>query len=900
MRYLTDYWGKARAKADHGPRWHPLAFHCLDVAAVADDLLTRWPRRLDLMARAVGAQPEALRPFVLLLVGLHDIGKISQVFQSKSELGPKGPLKPFPSQQRHDAAGRGLWGAKWSTLQSVFASYLASNTTAHFGLLALWQAVTGHHGAPVDAAAAEGFLSTEKQDVAAFVGAFAKLFPPPSDRLHIESTTAHQLSWHLAGLTTISDWIGSNEAQFGYQRPDDFNNDLAVYWVHAKATAGRAVDRSGILPSSSPRTVDARHLLAHIDGEHSPLQKKAFACDLPEGPMLAILEDTTGSGKTEAALVLAARLMAEGRASGLFFGLPTMATANAMYGRLATSYRRLFDDAAMPSLVLAHGKRALNPAFRDSILEVDDREIDDATDVPTSSATCAAWIADDRRTVFLADVGVGTIDQALLGVLPSRHQILRLWGLADHVLIVDEAHSFDSYLSRELEILLEFHAALGGSAVVLSATLSTDARARLVQAFQRGLGVNASTAAEEAPYPLLTLVGREANIAEPVATRADIARDLNVRCVSSVDEVVAHVVAMSDRGATVAWVRNTVDDCQDAYARLQARGIDPILLHARFAMVDRLRIEDGVQRLLGRDSTPETRKRGDGKGLVLLGSQILEQSLDYDVDAMVSDLAPIDMLIQRAGRLWRHPHRNDARPIGVDEREFVVLSPNPEHVTSREWYRELLAGAAAVYPDHGFVWRSAKVLADEKRIVTPGGIRDLLAAVYDGDAPALPADLQRASREADGQRYAFRSIATNATLTHSVGYGGNYQQFANDQMVMTRLGEEVTVFRLARWDNGRLVPWAGLPEDDRDIMRAWALSECAVRKKKADGVPPPARDLHAALEALRSKWPQWEQDIPLLILEPGPDGVWLGNVRTAKGENVVEYRAQQGWRQRAS
>ena len=174
---------------------------------------------------------------------------------------------------------------------------------------------------------------------------------------------------------------------------------------------------------------------------------------MPEGPCLFVIEDVTGAGKTEAALVLAHRLMCAGRASGAFVALPTMATANAMYGRLSDAYARLFVSSAHPSLVLAHGRSKLNDAFTDSILDgaaadaVDLRN-DDA-DAPVA-AQCAAWIADNRRKSFLAQLGVGTIDQALLAVLPSRHSPLRLLGLAQRVLIVDEAHAYDAYVGAEL------------------------------------------------------------------------------------------------------------------------------------------------------------------------------------------------------------------------------------------------------------------------------------------------------------------------------------------------------------------------------------------------------------------------------------------------------------------
>jgi CRISPR-associated endonuclease/helicase Cas3 len=295
-----------------------------------------------------------------------------------------------------------------------------------------------------------------------------------------DPTKLAAVSWSLVGLANLADWIGSSRTHFPYHAP---NTTLSAYWAYAQAQAVAAVNEAGIAATVPSADQSVKRLFPGITTP-SPLQAHLASVELPDGPLLAIVEDVTGSGKTEAAILLAGRLIAGGRAYGLFFALPTMATANAMFDRLSEGYRRLFADASQPSLVLAHGRRALHPGFEASILphaanekrEAHAERIGDA-----SSAVCAAWIADDRRKAFLAHVGVGTVDQAFLAALPVKHQAMRLWGLADRVLIVDEAHAYDAYMGRELERVLEFHAALGGTAIILSATLPAAQREALLE-----------------------------------------------------------------------------------------------------------------------------------------------------------------------------------------------------------------------------------------------------------------------------------------------------------------------------------------------------------------------------------------------------------------------------------
>jgi CRISPR-associated endonuclease/helicase Cas3 len=806
------FWGKAAPDASGARRSHPVAYHCLDVAAVADVLLRRSPRKLCAISRLLATSPDNARDLLVSLIALHDVGKFSAAFQAKSkEAWPSNILGEHTelANIRHDELGSALRGVL--DLKALFAPALGLWSPGDFA--DLWHAVAGHHGQPRVSEALRNIpgMNAKCLDAArAFCTDMVALLAAGREIPRPELRNLPVLSWVVAGLTVIADWIGSNRTWFPYCKAE---LTAAEYWPEALGKADVAVSRAGILPAPLPEELTTSRLLGKIAQSLSPLQQHVLDLALPQGPMLAIIEDVTGSGKTEAALLLAARLLADHRADGLFFALPTMATANAMYERLQENYRRLFADGAQPSLVLAHGKRKLHAGFSASILESPENpgSADDGYE-EGGGASCAAWIADDRRKAFLAHVGVGTIDQALLSALPSRHQSLRLWGLSDRVLIVDEAHAYDAYMSKEIETLLEFQAALGGSAIVLSATLPGAQRRAVLAAFARGLEAEPQSVAGEG-YPLMTVVSGTGTASRALRSRADRARILPVQPIGTIDQATTYIEAMARRGAAVAWIRNAVDDAIEAAHLLERRGLAPVLLHARFAMGDRLDIEERVRTTLGRGDG-----RGERRGFVVVGTQILEQSLDYDVDAMITDLAPIDLVIQRAGRLWRHTNRAN-RP--VEAPQLLVLSPDPAQVKDRDWYRTLSGRAAAVYNHHGIVWRSAKALFESSAIKTPGGIRGLVEQVYGReDLDDIPEPLRTQSQRAEGERSAARSHANTNLLKLREGYGGCSTLWTSDMITPTRLGEPVAVFRLGKIEDGRIVPWY----DADEPARAWALS----------------------------------------------------------------------------
>ena len=832
------FWAKARPLGKSEVAFHPLPAHSLDVAAVAEALDTISPMGMP-------------RSTLTFLVALHDIGKFSASFQAKAPhawaTDILGPIEQTPADPGHDTTGYALLaeGPIHDRLRPLFPGW-------HYAHIApILRAITGHHGRPPaeeDAWPTDAQIGRPARIAAlAFVDALLKLLSP--DPLPRPLGRDASLPWRLAGLTTLADWIGSSVRHFPYVSVES-SRDLATYWMGiARPSATRAIHATGVLPQAPAPFQGGVYLFPHL-AQPTPLQRWAETVALPDGPVLAILEDMTGSGKTEAAIILAHRLMTHGKANGIFIGLPTMATANGMYRRMAESYRRLFADPTSPSLVLAHGRAALDVGFTRSIMSdaMDDTApfgLDAAAE--PAGAQCAAWLADDRRKALLAQIGVGTIDQALLSVLPVRHAPLRLRGLTGKVLIIDEAHAFDPYMGEEVARLLQFHAALGGSAILLSATLPMATRKKLIGAWQTGSGATSSQISSDA-YPLATVVGSGGAHETPIAPREGLARRVIVSRLSSPEEAVERIYEANAAGAAVAWVRNTVDDAIAGWSALRRAGIDASLFHARFAMVDRLRIENAVLDRFGPAGQPAQR-RG-----VVVATQVIEQSLDLDFDLIVTDLAPVDLLIQRAGRLWRH--ERGARPLGRPE--LLVLAPEPVANPPADWLAEH-RGTAAVYRDPSLLWRSARALFSAGEIVTPEGLRPLIEAAADGE---VPEGLRAASDRALSARLSQAAIAKQNLLDLVGGYARHAGLWAPEEQTPTRLEDRPQVtLRFARFRDGTIVPYA----EDNDERRAWALSEVIVPERWVKTLSIPS-EIASAIEAARARWPRWEVETPRIKL----------------------------------
>ena len=897
------YWGKARPPMDRSQAapFHPLPYHCLDVAAVGVEALRRRPALQRIFAGACQLPEEQLENWVAFWLTLHDLGKFAESFQSQCPdvflaLRDRHPNPAKPYTLRHDSLGMLFWRDVLRESVIDEAWFGAASEDIACGLDWWARACTGHHGQPPtegddwahhfdarqDRPAALEFVTLMRRhfidaDLVAAISA-----QNPSRFL----AASAELSWWLAGLAVLADWLGSNTTYFEYQHGDMTLDD---YWQHARRQAVAALDASGVSPSASAAPLAFQELFPSL-GVPSPLQQWAATTPLHSGPQIHLLEDVTGAGKTEAALMLTHRLMAGGQADGFFIALPTMATANAMYGRIADSYARLFANPA--SLVLAHGQRRLVDDFAATVLPAGLPENDARQQDETASARCTAWLADHNKRALLSPAGVGTIDQALLAVLHSKHQSLRLLGLVRKVLVLDEVHACDAYMQGVLEVLLAFHARAGGSAVLLSATLPLRMKQGLLAAFASGLAERAPPAAETA-YPLATSwptgsAGVLALSATAIATRPDVQRQVQVHSTSDVAEVHAAIGSALASGYCVCWVRNTVADALEAYAHFSTSLPQEhlLLFHARFALHDRLAMEDRVLTAFGKDSTPAQRC-----GRLLIATQVVEQSLDVDFDLLVTDLAPIDRVIQRAGRLRRHRRTADGTPqrdpAAADQRGqpwLWVLTPPWAEEPDARWFKAAFPKAAAVYAHHGQLWLTARALRNGA-FTMPDDARPLIEGVF-GSQAEFPAGLDANAMAAEGQGFAAITQSQMNTITLSQGYQRGGIDWWTEAKTPSRLGEASSTVTLARWADGQLRPWV-------DVPHGWAYSSLRVAERLiASTAPVSDARLQAAIDATLTELPaqgRWSVLLPLTHTPQGWVGQALSLARRGQAPRVLSW-----------
>jgi len=883
------YWGKT---AEDGS-YHLLPYHCLDVAAVGNALFDANPSLLTFISHELVIPPNQCRSWLLFFLAFHDIGKFSTSFQNLNpplfkQLQQRESKKQYTI--RHDSLGFFYWDKLLR--KQMGERFLPEGQPKEKRQLEFWLSLwakwsTGHHGMPPKEECRElltDFTSVDLDAVESFVDQLVSLFNleirheglfDSSDKVRIK-----QLSWYMAGLVTLCDWIGSNAEYFP---PTSKTIPLEEYWKATCKRAEKAVRVVGIIPATVALSNSFSSLFPKYVSSATPLQAYCDQVEIPQEPQLWILEDVTGAGKTEAALTLAARIMSNGLGQGCFVALPTMATSNAMYDRMGEVYSKLFLAGEQPSLLLAHGSRHLSEKFRNSFLEINAADLTQNGEKELSvSVQCSQWLADSSKKALLADVGVGTLDQVLLGILPARHQSLRLFGLNKKVLIVDEVHSYDPYMNRLLETCLEFHAATGGSVILLSATLPQAMRESLCSAYRRGLGIKTEISLQNNEYPLLTMFSEQSGTKEQkVETRPSVKRSVTVTTIDEIDCVYALIKREVEKGRCICWIRNTVHDVRSSYSALLEREIceddDVMMFHSRFALRDRLSIEDSVVRKFGPNSTSD-----DRYGQVLIASQVVEQSLDLDFDIMISDLAPIDLLIQRAGRLQRH-ERKEMR----DTPTLYLYGPTPDKEPGKDWYERIFPKACYVYPDTANLWRTQQLLVEKGCISMPEGARNLIEGVYGEEALIAPDTLLFSEEDYWAKKMADRSMASFNGLIMEKGFvRSSSTHWDEETRIPTRLGDTQINLYLARVVDGNIEPLYSGPF-------AWDQSMAKIREGLVETLDLNI-DEERQLEAFKEGNARFRtSDLIVPVQQSG--NIWFAQGKDKyENEIVIQYDCHQG------
>ncbi|HSH38821.1 MAG TPA: CRISPR-associated helicase Cas3', partial [Chthoniobacterales bacterium] len=655
--------------------------HCLNVGCVAEALLEMLPAALGDFAPA-GA---------VTLAALHDIGKISCGFQVKCP-------EWLVQHDLTDAALQERWatGAEsdHAKITQAFLQKVMKPARTHG-----WGVAAGvHHGRifgrsvgvlnvigqreECETQAREALL----KEMTAIFGALPA--EPPKDDAAL---------WWLAGLISVADWIGSNEAFFPADRglPVEESRDAA-------SSALRQIHWGG----GKLRTAKFPEL---FDGfQPNLLQEQVHAHCEARG--LFIVEGPMGCGKTEAALWAAHRLIAAGANDGIYFALPTQVTSNRIHQRVASFLRDALEDVS--TLRLAHSASWLEQ-FQTTILRP---AVPDDAQAAEHAREGRSWFASAKHAL-LARFGVGTVDQALQGVVAVKHFFVRRFGLAGKVVILDEVHSYDVYTSTLITRLIQELLALRCSVIVLSATLTRERRAELITAAEGEAGSVESTA-----YPLVTVAVADEPVREidvaPGATRS-----VKIKTAAFTEaKIIDECIARAETGQQVLYLRNTVVEaqatCRAVVGSSRANRMQVGLLHSRFPFFRRQELENEWLVRLGRD-------RVSGKGSILIATQVVEQSVDIDLDFIVTDLAPTDMLLQRMGRLWRH-ERIERR---AREPEFWINTPAFRSEADAAELKRAFGRSGRVYAPYVLL-RTAEVFVARPAVALPDDIRTLLEATY--------------------------------------------------------------------------------------------------------------------------------------------------------------------------
>ncbi|MFF0094652.1 CRISPR-associated endonuclease Cas3'' [Streptomyces canus] len=917
----TRLWGK-----EHGlPRPYPVICHLLDTAGVFgalwDALLSDQVR--EKIAGALGLTVPEARRVLAFWAGLHDLGKITPPFQAQVPEAfaavRSDPFYVFAPRAERELTFRHEMATHWAlaqllseagypgdsrSMRSAVSHQVAQLLGGHhgcFGAVLLAKKVA--HGSAYQPGLGGDGWSTQRrahfEELQRVTGAWAV----PKRGLPAE------LAVIVAGLVVMADWLASQTEAIilllplvGWlATPEEFD----AHWERTQKAAPGLVTGAQL----GRARFDAEQFEDMFPFTPNPLQSDLVS-NLPrmvkdKRAGLLLITAPTGDGKTEAALYAASVLGRAAGARGLFFALPTMATADAMYPRVsAFAEHSLGGERA---LMLLHSMAWLSPIYTTGQSDGTPPTASEVSADPTTATEAGAWLR-GRRRGLLAPLAAGTIDQALSAVLPLTHNALRLFGLSDKVFVVDEAHAYGPWMHQLLTRLLEWLGAFGAPVVLLSATLSGRTASSLVDAYRRGAGfLEPSPVAPCYPGWVFTdaVTGE---VCAPREVGSERGRTLDVQLRHVVWDTTAPVGGAVRTGGrrqalrealepvatqggtalvcctTVAEAQQTFRDLCAAFPELAECEGGVRLLHSRYPAHARQRITAECESAYGkpRSTTDVARPR---PASILVATQVVEQSLDFDFDLIVSDLAPLAQLLQRAGRGRRHVRGTTGRPpwaLPEDAPRLVILEPVDEYgatLVPRTW--------GSVY-DAGLLQRTGHLLRERTKtgIAVPGDVQELVDAVYAEDfVDHLDGSAQRELRRMDAERLAEEAVeahmADMVAICAPADVAGNLYQLSRREAGVT---EELLTTRLGA-DTGRVLCLYEQPDGTLTLDEAGTLplpaggqhglTHAALSQVMAHVAPVPGRWVRGAEGQPAPKG--WDKhpvlrDLVLLRTQPADDG----------------------------
>lgn len=763
-------WAKISNEQENGSfLWLSVYQHAIDSMFVAERLYDEFlsPQQRKVLIKAFNDNEALTRKAIMFLCGVHDIGKIAPLFALGSKTSEQ--QKTFLLDNLNDTGllNDGLISASYDrqVIRHCFSgAYFLQQWMQEFKGVKkkaskhLTASINGHHGEwKIVGRATQKDLNKEyisgdnswknaRDTFCSEMSDIAGLTNEDWEKL--SRTNLNMLAQMIiTGITIMSDWISSNSEFFPLLLSGNINNIKDEPTRISKGIEKLSLPSNYNFeqPVSQDDILNTRFNIH--EAQMNNMQSMVFSLSRKlreqDESALIIIQEEMGKGKTEASLI-AAENMSYGNTNGVLFALPTQATTNAMLPRFTSWISTLAPELGF---AMQHSSAKANKAYdaMRSYSHIDSNE----NELPHINI----WFEGSRKGV-LAPFTLCTIDQVLMMALNCRFIALKHLGIGTKTIIIDEVHSSDLYMTCFLNKALEWLAACNVTVIMLSATLSKEQCTDMLTAYYRGanaLGedfdddyddyddddndissINFDDFSNELTYPSISIATKQ-GLETYAIKRTDSPKKFNImmRPGWDTDKIVANLYEKIENGGIAGVVCNTVNTAQELYEKALNKKKDDteiILLHSRYTAADRQKIESSLIDKLGKKRTIET---GRPHKAIIIGTQVIEQSLDIDLDYMISYLAPIDLILQRIGREHRHPIHNDGRAKDLVKPKITIVGYD-----IKDGRVHLDKGSTYVY-EKILLLRTLSVLSayDDKTIYIPNDIERMMDAVYNQDVP---------------------------------------------------------------------------------------------------------------------------------------------------------------------